>query len=54
MVHVDPDGRPVRITRWTLDRWIYEWKRAGFEALVPSPRQSRPRTPQEILTWQRH
>ncbi|MFD5065614.1 DDE-type integrase/transposase/recombinase [Streptomyces sp. NPDC058394] len=49
MTHIDPDGRPVRITRWTLDRWIMEWRRAGFEALVPSPRQSRPRTPQEIL-----
>ncbi|MEU9059135.1 DDE-type integrase/transposase/recombinase [Streptomyces sp. NPDC048430] len=49
MTHIDPDGRPVRITRWTLDRWIHEWRRAGFEALVPSPRQSRPRTPQEIL-----
>ncbi|WP_323136012.1 helix-turn-helix domain-containing protein [Streptomyces sp. NBC_01669] len=32
-----------RVTRWTLDRWICEWRRAGFEALVPSPRQSRPR-----------
>ncbi|MFE3852111.1 DDE-type integrase/transposase/recombinase [Streptomyces griseorubiginosus] len=49
MVHTDPDGRPVRITRWTLDRWITDWKRGGFDALVPSPRQSRPRTPPEIM-----
>jgi len=20
--HADPSGRPVRLTRWTLDRWI--------------------------------
>ena len=49
MTHTDPDGRQVRITRWTLDRWIAEWQRAGFDALVPSPRQSQPRTPAEVL-----
>ncbi|WP_406177409.1 helix-turn-helix domain-containing protein [Streptomyces sp. NBC_00996] len=43
--HIDADGRPVRITRWTLDRWILEWRQGGFDALVPSPRQSQPRTP---------
>jgi putative transposase len=47
--HVDPDGRSVRITRWTLDRWVTEWRRGGFDALVPSPRQSRPRTPPEVM-----
>ena len=20
--HTDPSGRPVRLTRWTLDRWV--------------------------------
>lgn len=49
MTHTDPDGRQVRVTRWTLDRWISEWQRAGFDALVPSPRQSQPRTPAEVL-----
>lgn len=49
VTHVDPDGRTVRITRWTLDRWITEWRRGGFDALVPSPRQSRPRTPPEVM-----
>jgi len=48
MTHVDPDGRSIRISRWTLDRWVTDWRRGGFDALVPSPRQSRPRTPQEI------
>ena len=43
--HADPSGRPVRLTRWTLDRWIRAWQQGGFDALVPSPRQSQPRTP---------
>jgi putative transposase len=47
--HADPDGRVVRLTRWTLDRWIAEWRAGGFDALVPSPRQSQPRTPREVL-----
>jgi putative transposase len=47
--HTGPDGRPVRVTRWTLDRWISEWRAGGFDALVPSPRQSSPRTPAEVL-----
>jgi putative transposase len=49
MMHTDPDGRSIRVSRWTLDRWISEWQRAGFDALVPSPRQSQPRTPAEVL-----
>ena len=47
--HTDPFGRIVRVTRWTLDRWIAEWRRGGFDALVPNPRQSQPRTPGEVL-----
>ncbi len=47
--HIDPFGRGVRVTRWTLDRWISDWRAGGFDALVPSPRQSAPRTPPEIL-----
>ena len=47
--HIDPFGRTVRFSRWTLDRWITEWRRGGFDALVPSPRQSQPRTPAEVL-----
>jgi putative transposase len=47
--HTDPFGRVVKLTRWTLDRWITEWRRGGFDALVPSPRQSQPRTPREVL-----
>jgi putative transposase len=47
--HTDPFGRVVTLTRWTLDRWIQEWRRGGFDALVPSARQSAPRTPTEVL-----
>jgi putative transposase len=47
--HTDPAGRVVRLSRWTLDRWIAEWRRGGFDALVPNPRQSQPRTPAEVL-----
>jgi putative transposase len=47
--HTDPDGRIVRITRWTLDRWILKYREGGFDALVPSTRQSQPRTPPEIF-----
>jgi putative transposase len=47
--HTDPEGRTVRITRWTLDRWIQDWRKGGFDTLVPSPRQSQPRTPPEVF-----
>lgn len=47
--HTDPTGRTVHITRWTLDRWVLKYREGGFDALVPSPRQSAPRTPQEVL-----
>ncbi|MCZ4103732.1 DDE-type integrase/transposase/recombinase [Streptomyces sp. H10-C2] len=47
--HTDADGRTVRITRWTLDRWILDWRQGGFDALVPSARQSQPRTPPEVF-----
>jgi len=47
--HTDPSGRRVRVSRDTLDRWIRAWRRGGFDALVPSPRQSSPRLPAEII-----
>ena len=47
--HTDPSGRPVRLTRWTLDVWIRRWRQGGFDALVPSPRQCAPRTPPEVM-----
>ena len=47
--HAGPSGEPVRVSRWTLDVWIRAWRHGGFDALVPSPRQSQPRTPPEVI-----
>jgi putative transposase len=47
--HVGPFGEPVRISRGTIDRWIRDWRRGGFDALVPSPRRVAPRTPADVL-----
>ena len=47
--HTDPAGRRRRISRDTLDRWIRAWRRGGFDALVPDPRQSAPRLPVEVI-----
>jgi putative transposase len=47
--HEGPFGRPVRISRPTIDRWIRDWRRGGFDALVPTPRQVEPRTPPDVL-----
>jgi putative transposase len=47
--HTAPDGRRVRISRDTLDRWIRAWRRGGFDALVPDPRRSSPRLPAEVI-----
>jgi putative transposase len=47
--HTDPAGRRRRISRDTLDRWIRAWRRGGFDALVPDPRQSSPRLPVEVI-----
>ena len=47
--HVGPDGRLVRVSRTTLDDWIRAYRRGGFEALVPKPRDVAPRTPVELL-----
>ena len=30
-----PFGQPVRVSRATIDRWMRDWRRGGFDALVP-------------------
>src|SRR3981189_2024677 len=40
--HTDPTGRTVRLTRWTLDRWVQEWRRGGVDA--PGPHTPPPQT----------
>jgi putative transposase len=49
MEHAGPDGRRVRISRPTLDRWIRTWRAGGFEALCPAPRRSEPHTQKAVL-----
>ncbi len=47
--HEGPFGQPVRLSRATIDRWIRDWRRGGFDALVPTPRRVALRTPAEVL-----
>ncbi|MCK2245210.1 MULTISPECIES: DDE-type integrase/transposase/recombinase [unclassified Crossiella] len=47
--HTDPFGKPVRVSRNTLDRWLRAWRSGGFDALLPPTRQVTPRTPTEVL-----
>lgn len=47
--HTDPAGRSVTVSRDTLDRWIRAWRRGGFDALVPAPRQCSRRLPVEVI-----
>jgi putative transposase len=48
-VHEGPGGRQVTVSCSTLRRWRHQYEEGGFDALVPSPRQPAPRTPQEVL-----
>src|SRR5207302_8915690 len=41
--HADPSRRPVRLTRWTLDRWIRLGRQGGFGALAAAPRHGQAR-----------
>ena len=47
--HLGPDGRMIRVSRGTLDRWVRAYRQGGFEALVPRPRVVAPRTPVAML-----
>ena len=48
-VHEGPGGRQVTVSYATLTRWRRAYEDGGFDALVPSPRQPAPRTPEEVL-----
>jgi putative transposase len=48
-VHEGPGGRQVTVSYSTLGRWRRRYEEGGFDALVPSPRQPAPRTPEEVL-----
>ena len=47
--HIGPDGRLVRVARGTLDEWIRNYRRGGFEALLPTVRVVEPRTAADVL-----
>ena len=47
--HAGPSGRTVSVSRKTIDRWISARRSGGFDALVPSPRQSSPRTDPQVV-----
>jgi putative transposase len=47
--HAGPHGQPARVSRATIDRWIRDWHRGGFDALVPAARKAMPRTPADTL-----
>jgi putative transposase len=49
MPHPGPDGRDVRVSYQSINRWKRAYLDGGFEALVPAPRQASPRTPGEVL-----
>ena len=47
--HTGPAGRPVHISRGTLDRWIHAYRAGGFEALAPTSRTGEPATDKRLL-----
>jgi putative transposase len=47
--HLGLDGRWVRVSRNTVDRWIRAYRRGGFGALVPAPRRVANQTPERLL-----
>jgi putative transposase len=47
--HLAPDGRWVRVSRNTVDRWIRAYREGGFDALVPAPRRVANQTPERLL-----
>jgi putative transposase len=47
--HLGPDGRWVRVSRNTLDRWARAYREGGFDALVLTPRRVRNKTPERLL-----
>jgi putative transposase len=47
--HAGPFGGTVSVSRKSIDRWITARRAGGFDALVPAPRQSTPRTDQQVV-----
>ena len=52
--HLGPFGRPARVSRASLDRWLRAYRTGGFAALVPAPRRvTRPPRPRSSSWRQR-
>jgi putative transposase len=47
--HAGPFGGTVNVSRKSVDRWITARRAGGFDALVPAPRQSSPRTDAQVV-----
>jgi len=47
--HAGPDGQVVRASRGTIDRWIRDYRKGGFDALAPDPKKVTPVTEQRLL-----
>jgi putative transposase len=48
-LHAGPGGKPVRVARGTIDRWIRRYRSGGFEALAPVARSGEPVTDKAVL-----
>lgn len=42
--YMNPEGKPVRFTVKTLERWCYSYKKSGFDALLRQPRKDKGKT----------
>jgi putative transposase len=47
--HLGPDGRWVRVSRTSVDRWVRAYRSGGYAALVPTPRRVVNKTPERLL-----
>ncbi|MGH2903995.1 MAG: DDE-type integrase/transposase/recombinase [Solirubrobacteraceae bacterium] len=47
--HLGPDGRWVRVSRTTIDRWVRSYRAGGFQALTPTPRRVVNKSPERLL-----
>ena len=50
MAHPGPFGGTVTVSKDTIDRWIRQWRRGGFDALKPRGRAQGQVTPGQILS----
>jgi putative transposase len=50
VVHPGPFGGTVTVSKDTIDRWIRDWRRGGFDALKPRGRAQGAVTPAQILS----